>query len=56
VRVAMLNNNPKSDKVKVGYVGRGEVGTAISRADLADFLLKQVEDTKYVGQAPAISN
>jgi len=56
VRVAMLNNNPKSDKVKVGYVGRGEVGTTISRADLADFLLKQVEDTKYVGQAPAISN
>jgi uncharacterized protein YbjT (DUF2867 family) len=46
VRLTMLNNNPKSGKVKVGYVGKGEVGTWISRADLAEFLR----------QAPAISN
>jgi putative NADH-flavin reductase len=56
VRLTMLNNNPKSGKVKTGYVGKGEVGTWISRADLADFLLKQVQDTKYLLQAPAISN
>jgi uncharacterized protein YbjT (DUF2867 family) len=56
VRLTMLNNNPKSGKVKAGYVGKGEVGTWISRADLADFLLRQVQDTKYLRQAPAISN
>jgi putative NADH-flavin reductase len=56
VRLTMLNNNPKSGKVKAGYVCKGEVGTWISRADLADFLLRQVQDTKYLQQAPAISN
>jgi putative NADH-flavin reductase len=56
VRLTMLNNNPKSGKVKAGYVGKNEVGTRTSRADLAGFLLKQVQDTKYLRQAPAISN
>jgi putative NADH-flavin reductase len=55
VRLPMLNNNPKSGKVKVGYLGRKEVGTWISRADVADFILKQVQDTKYLRQAPVIS-
>ena len=56
VRLAMLNNKPKTGKVKAGYLGRGEVGTRISRADIADFMLKQVDDTKYLRRAPAISN
>jgi len=56
VRLAILNNKPKSGKVKVGYVGSGEVGTQISRADIADFMLKQIEDTKYLREAPAIIN
>jgi putative NADH-flavin reductase len=56
VRLTMLNDKPKSGKVRVGYVGKGEVRTWISRADVADFMLKQVEDTKYLRQAPAISN
>jgi len=56
VRLAILNNKPKSGKVKVGYVGSGEVGTQIRRADIADFMLKQIDDTKYLRQAPAISN
>jgi len=56
VRLTLLNNKPKSGKVRAGYLGKGEVGTWISRADIADFLLKQVTDTKYLQQAPAISN
>jgi putative NADH-flavin reductase len=56
VRLTMFNNNPKTGKVKAGYISKGEVGTWISRADLAEFLLKQVQDTKYLRQAPAISN
>lgn len=56
VRLSMLNNGPRSGKVKAGYMGRGEVGTRISRADIADFMLKQVQDKKYLRQAPLISN
>lgn len=56
VRLAVLNNKPKSGKVKAGYVGTGEVGTSISRADIADFMLSQIDDAKYLRQAPAISN
>lgn len=56
VRLAILNNKPKSGKVKVGYVGSGEVGTQIRRADIADFMLKQITDTNYLREAPAISN
>ncbi|MGD0644195.1 MAG: SDR family oxidoreductase [Candidatus Bathyarchaeia archaeon] len=56
VRLTMLNNDSKSGTVKVGYVGDGKVGTWISRADIADFMLKQVGQMKYVQQAPAISN
>jgi hypothetical protein len=56
VRLTTLNNNPKSGRVRVGYLGKGEVGLRISRADLAEFMLKQVQDTKYLQQAPIISN
>src|SRR4030042_3939049 len=56
VRLTMLNNKPKTGTVRAGYLGRGEVGTWISRADIADFMLKQIQDAKYLRQAPAISN
>jgi len=56
IRLPLLNNNPKSGKVKVGYLGRKEVGLKISRADIADFMLKLLQDTKYIRKSPAISN
>lgn len=56
VRLSMLNNKARTGRVRAGYLGRGEVGTWISRADLADFMLQQVKDKKFVKQAPAISN
>ena len=56
VRVSLLNNNPESGRIRVGYLGKKQVGTNISRADLAAFMLRQVEDTTYLRQAPAISN
>ena len=56
MRVSMLNNNPGSGKIRAGYLGKGQVGTNISRADLAAFMLAQVKDTTYLRQAPAISN
>jgi putative NADH-flavin reductase len=56
VRVSLLNNNPGSGRIRAGYLGKKQVGTNISRVDLASFMLKQVEDTTYLRQAPAISN
>jgi putative NADH-flavin reductase len=56
VRVSMPNNNTGTGNIRAGYLGKNEVGTSISRADLAAFLLQQVEDTTWLRQAPAISN
>ena len=55
VRVSMLVDAPKTGVVKVGYVNK-EMGMRITRTDLAEFVLKQVQETKYLRQAPAISN
>ncbi len=54
VRVPMLTDEPASGHVKIGYVG--DINPRIARADLATFLLKQVEDQRYLRQSPAISN
>jgi putative NADH-flavin reductase len=56
VRVSMLNNNPGTGKIRAGYLGKKQVGTNLSRADLAAFLIQQVEDATWLRQAPAISN
>jgi nucleoside-diphosphate-sugar epimerase len=55
VRVPMLIDDPPIGDVKIGYVGKG-VGPRISRADVAAFILQQVDDVTYVHQAPVISN
>ena len=56
VRLSLLNNGPRTGRVRVGYKGRGEVGLRIARADIADFMLNQVNDSRYLRQAPLISN
>jgi putative NADH-flavin reductase len=56
VRVSILNNNPKSGKVRVGYLGKGEVGVRLSRADMAGFMLGELKNPSYIRQMPAISN
>jgi hypothetical protein len=47
---------PKSGKVKAGYVSDEDIGIYTSRADVADFMLKQISDMKYLRKAPAISS
>jgi len=56
VRVSMLNNQPRTGKIRTGYLGRQQVGTRLARADLARFMLGQVQDRTWLRQAPAISN
>jgi putative NADH-flavin reductase len=55
VRVPMLTNDPARGSIKVTYVGKG-LGSRITRADLAGFMLEQVDDMAYLQKAPAISN
>ncbi len=55
VRGPMLNEGPYTGKYRVGWVGVN-TGSRISRADLADFILKQTTDTTYLRQAPMVSD
>jgi len=55
VRVPMLTDDDPKGEVKVGYVGKG-MGPRITRADMASFMLDQVDGDAYLHQAPAISN
>lgn len=55
VRVPMLTDDEPTADVKVGYVGKG-LGSRLTRADMARFMLDQVESDELVHRAPAISN
>jgi len=55
VRVPRLTDTPKTGQVRVGMVGKG-TGANLSRADMAEFMLKQVNDFRHLRQAPVISN
>jgi putative NADH-flavin reductase len=54
VRVPMLTDGERKGKYRIGKVGVDD-GPRISRADVADFMLKQVTDKNYVGKAPVIN-
>lgn len=55
VRVPRLTDGPPTGQVRVGMVGQG-TGANLSRADMAEFMLKQIDDGRYLRQAPVISN
>ena len=54
VRAPVLSEGEKKGEYRIGYVGK-ESGTRISRADVADFMLKQTTDDTYLPQAPMVS-
>jgi len=51
VRPTGLTNDPKTGKYQVGQTGRGR----ISRADVADFILKALSDSSYIAKAVVVS-
>ena len=55
VRAPRITDGVRTGKYRVGYVGKG-TGNRITRADLADFMLKQAQDRRYVHDAPVVSN
>ena len=54
VRGPRLTNDPKVGKYSVGWVGVN-ASSKIGRADLADFILTQIDDETYNYQMPFIS-
>lgn len=56
VRVPLLNEKQQTKSVRAGYLGQKIVKSAISRADLAWFMLEQTQKDQYVQKAPVISN
>lgn len=55
VRGPRLTEQPGNGTYRQGWVGVG-TGTAISRDDLADFILTQVDDRTFVEQLPFVSS
>ena len=54
VRGPRLTDEPEKGQYRVGWVGVN-ASTKIGRADLAAFLLKQVEKEEFVGEMPFVS-
>jgi putative NADH-flavin reductase len=56
VRPAMLTNAERTGKYRAGFAPTDHsIMRKISRADVADFMLKQTADNTYLRQTPGIS-
>lgn len=55
-RITNPTDKAKKGTMRAGYLGRDKIGWAMSRADIAAFLVAQLTDTRYVKTSPAISN
>ena len=54
VRFPRLIDGPHTSEYRVGYIGKNS-GSQISRADGADFILKELEKGEYIHKAPMVS-
>jgi nucleoside-diphosphate-sugar epimerase len=55
-RITNPTNKPATGRIRSGFLGHDRVGSAMSRADIAAFLVSQLTDTRYRRAMPAISN
>jgi uncharacterized protein YbjT (DUF2867 family) len=55
-RITNPTDKPAAGTLRAGFLGVEDVGWAMSRADIAAFLVAQLTDTTYLRAAPAISN
>jgi putative NADH-flavin reductase len=55
VRPMPLTNGPRTGEYRIAVEGLPKGGTRISRADVADFMLKQLDNDDYVREIPAIA-
>jgi putative NADH-flavin reductase len=55
IRFIAPNNKPPKGKVKITF-GDTKINWGISRADIADFILKQTKDNQYIRSMPIIGS
>ena len=56
VRFLAPKDGPAKGELRTGFFGTDRLGFAVTRADIAAFTAAQVDDPRYIGAAPAISN
>jgi len=54
-RFTQPKDGERTATVRAGFLGKDKIGAAITRADIAGFLLDQTTDTRFRRAAPAIS-
>lgn len=55
-RITNPTNKPATGRIRSGFLGHDKVASAMTRADIAAFLVSQLTDTRYTRAMPAISN
>ncbi|GAA3839699.1 NAD(P)-dependent oxidoreductase [Streptomyces phyllanthi] len=55
-RITNPTDKPATGRIRSGFLGHDKVGSAMSRADIAAFLVSQLTDPRYRRAMPAISN
>jgi putative NADH-flavin reductase len=55
-RITSPSDKPAKHTIRAGFLGRDKVGSAMTRADIARFLVGQLADDTFLRAAPAISN
>ncbi|MEU6356552.1 NAD(P)H-binding protein [Streptomyces sp. NPDC047072] len=55
-RITNPTDKPATGRIRAGFLGHDKVGSAMSRADIAAFLVSQLTDRRYRRAMPAISN
>jgi nucleoside-diphosphate-sugar epimerase len=56
VRFLAPKDGPARGELRQGFYGTDRLGFNVTRSDIAAFTAAQVDDRRYVGAAPAISN
>jgi putative NADH-flavin reductase len=56
VRPPLLTNGARKGRYRVGFDIPIKLFSSVSRADVAEFMLKQLTDETYLRQAPTITN
>ncbi|WP_238412517.1 hypothetical protein [Saccharothrix deserti] len=55
-RITNPVTKPATGRIKSGFLGHDKIGSAMTRPDIAAFLVPQLTDTRYRRTMPAISN
>lgn len=56
VRIIRPTDKPARSTVRSGFLGVDRVGWTMTRADIASFMIAQIEDSRYLRALPVISN